>query len=412
MTKLHVYSSDTYDAFALHKKSDTIIVSFAEREEPAPAGFSGEVMLEETGFSYCCVRSLQNDWYVHADFQLCLRELKAQTESYARVILYGFSMGSYGALMSAQDLGANRVIAMAPIANIHPEIDKRWIADYTDLIAGRSIQSLRPTIPVGTEVICVYDNKGPDAKHVVSLAEAHSVILLNTPRAGHMVLQFLNGAGILGDVARALMQEDIAMTDLQRKIMQSRRSNANYISELSKALTRHKSLQYRLLQYAIRRMPDDIALKLDFAGVTAERGQLEEAASIIRTAVTTSGKPLSVPVIRALVKYAENGGRDADVADLIAPYNSSRARSREIQLLYSRYLRHVGRFDDAFRAHDMFMKGGPFSSQGFFERGLIFETLGLHYMANISYCSALKEDQTFHRARARLIALAGKACAT
>ncbi|WP_018000979.1 hypothetical protein [Paracoccus sp. N5] len=50
-----------------------------------------------------------------------------------------------------------------------------------------------------------------------------------------------------------------------------------------------------------------------------------------------------------------------------------RPRPREAQLRYTRFLRHSRRPDQAFRAHDAFMQGWPFSAQGFFERGLIFE---------------------------------------
>ncbi|UTH46250.1 hypothetical protein [Loktanella salsilacus] len=398
----NIYQSDIYEAFAVHKTSETIVVSFAERKEPAPAGFSGEAMLEKTGYAYCCVRAMQNDWYVHTDFQLCLQQLKKVTAHYSRIVLYGFSMGSYGALMAARDLKAQRVIAMAPIANIHPDIDKRWISDYAELITGRSAHDLRPDLPETTEIICVYDDKGPDLKHVEDLKRTHPVVPLITPKAGHMVFQFLNGAGILGSFTRALMQENVSRSELQNQIARTRKTNAHYISALSKSLSHHKTLRYRLLQYAVRQMPDDTTLKLNFAEVTAERGQLAEAAETIRSAVVASGRPLSVPVIRALVQYAESGGSDTAIADLIAPYDSALPRSREIQLLYSRYLRHIGRLDDAFRAHEKFMKGGPFSSQGFFERGLIFEQLGLLFMAEKSYQSALHEDQTFHRARHQL----------
>jgi len=47
-----------------------------------------------------------------------------------RVVLYGFSMGSYGALISARVLGADRLVLMAPVADIPPDRDRRWIGVY------------------------------------------------------------------------------------------------------------------------------------------------------------------------------------------------------------------------------------------------------------------------------------------
>ena len=44
--KKTIFSSPTHEAFVVHRPSDTVVVSFAERKEPAPAGFAGEAMLE------------------------------------------------------------------------------------------------------------------------------------------------------------------------------------------------------------------------------------------------------------------------------------------------------------------------------------------------------------------------------
>ena len=158
-----------------------------------------------------------------------------------------------------------------------------------------------------------------------------------------------------------------------------------------------------LLRYAVRRFPADLALRLDYAGAVAEGGQPAQAADLIRAAVAENGKAaLSVPVIRALAQYAEHGGSYESVSDLIAPFASDLPRSREVQLLYSRFLRHTKRFDQAFRAHEAFMKGGPFSAQGFYERGLILEELGLPFLAETNYHAALAEAPDFRRAAQQL----------
>jgi len=400
--KQTIYTTKCYEAFVTHKPSHTIVVSFAERKEPKPANFSGETMLEKTGYSYCCVRSLENDWYVQKEFGECLKRISEETSKYQRVVLYGFSMGSYGALRSAKALRASRVVAMAPIANIHPNCDKRWIPDYGHLIGGKDEAFLGPDIQDGTEVFLVYDKKGPDVRQVKTLSAYQNIRVLNVERAGHMVFQMLNSAGILGTVARALMQPSVDVSNIQSLINQSKKNSAYYISGLSKALDRHKKLRLRLLNHAVAKFPNDETLKLDLAGATAEAGNVLGAAEMIRAVVRQTGRPMSVAVVRALVQYAEAGGCDSDVADLVAVYETPLGRSREIQLLYSRYLRHVKRYDDAFRAHEFFMKGGPFSSQGYFERGLIFENLGLPYMAKECYRNAIAEDASFSRAKNRL----------
>lgn len=397
-----IYCTSRYEAYVNHVESNTIVVSFSERKEPKPANFSGEAMLYKAGFSYCCIRSLENDWYIHNEFESCLQAIKAETDKYNNVILYGFSMGSYGALRSAKYLCANRVIVMAPISNIHPECDKRWISDYSHLLNGRSEEALKPDFLPETDIFIVFDRNGPDVRHVEYISTHKKLRTINVERAGHMVFQMLNSSGILGKVARGLMQKNVDVDSIQNLINKSKKHSPKYISELSKALDKHKKLRFKLLNYAVSKFPEDNTLKLDLAGSTAEFGDVLGAANIIRSVVLRTGSAMSVPVIRALVRYAESGGGDFEVSDLVSVYESSQGRSREVQLLYSRYLRHVKRYDDAFRAHEFFMKGGPFSSQGFFERGLIFEELKLPYMAKKCYYKALEEDKTFSRAKVRI----------
>lgn len=401
--KRTIFSSPLYQAFVVHRAAETVVVSFAERKEPAPADFAGETMLAGTEHAYCCIRSLTNDWYVAPQFDACLMAVAGELRAYRRVVLYGFSMGSYGALISARALAADRLVLMAPVANIHPDRDRRWIGDYQAHIRDRSPDSLAPRIRDGTELICVYDPKGPDRGHVEDLKRRWPVQEILTPRAGHMVLRFLNNGGILGSTAKALFDPVVDIARLQARVSGSKKHNSYYISELARSLSRHRLLKRLLLQYALRRFPEDATARLDYAGALAEEGQHAEAAELIRAVVARNpGAAISVPVIRALAHYAETGGSPDAVADLIAPYATAAPRPREAQLLYARFLRHSRRFDEAFRAHDAFMQGGPFSAQGFFERGLIFEALDLPYMAESSYRRALAEDKGFHRAAQRL----------
>jgi len=216
-----------------------------------------------------------------------------------------------------------------------------------------------------------------------------------------MVLRFLNNGGILGSTAKALFDPVVDIARLQARLTASKKHNSCYISELAHTLSRHRLLKKLLLQYALRRFPEDATARLDYAGALAEEGQHAEAAELIRAAVARNpGAAARVPVIRALAQYAEAGGSPDAVADLIARHATA-APARGAAALY-RFLRHSRRVDEAFRAHDTFMQGGPFSAQGFFERGLIFEALDLPYMAETSYRRALAEDKGFHRAKRRL----------
>ena len=404
--KKTLFASPAYQAFVHHRDTDTVVVSFAERKEPPPAGFSGEGMLAKTDHAFCCIRSLTNDWYVGADFPACLDAVAAAIRHYSRVILYGFSMGSYGALISAARLDADRLVLMAPVANIHPDKDRRWIADYQALIGGKTVADLAPRIPQKTRLICVHDPKGPDRVHLADLKALYPVQEILTPRAGHKVFQFLNNGGILGSVTRMLLQPDADIDKAQALVSASKRNNSHYIGELARSLSRHPMLRRMLLRYGVRRFPGDLVLRLDYAGAIAETGRLAEAAMMIRAVVAE--KPtaaVSVAVIRALAQYAQHGGGLDAVSDLVAPYATDRPRSREIQLLYARFLRHTKQFDQAFRAHEAFMKGGPFSAQGFVERGLIFEELGQPAQAETNYRAALAEAPDFRRAAQHLARL-------
>ncbi|WP_018000976.1 hypothetical protein [Paracoccus sp. N5] len=60
--KRTIFSSPTCQAFVVHRAAGTVVASFAQRTEPAPADFAGETMLAGTEHAYCCIRALANDW--------------------------------------------------------------------------------------------------------------------------------------------------------------------------------------------------------------------------------------------------------------------------------------------------------------------------------------------------------------
>lgn len=401
-----LFASDRYEAIFVDKSSSKILISFAERKEPAPASFFAKRLIDKEKCSAIYIRSLINDWYLGFDINDCI-DIVSNIVSHGKfkdVIIYGFSMGSYGAVRFAKKLGATRILIGGPIWNVHPSIDRRWLGDYAHLIEGKDASDLAPDVDgCSAEAYVLFDPKGPDAHHAQAISNALPAKFIFAPGAGHMVMSYLQSAGVLSSVVRQLLGSKVNTDQINFEIRKSRKNNSQYVLDLIQKLHRRPLLNGLALSYAARMNPDDVNVLLALSESKSTKGDIDEACKIINHVATLHPDvKLSTPMGKAITKFAEFGGDPKTIDIVIAEFESERDRSREVQLWWSRFLRWSKRYDDAFRAHVRFMNGGAFDAHGHFERGLIFERLGLSYMAESSWRAALAAEPKYERASVKL----------
>ncbi|MDZ4093575.1 MAG: hypothetical protein U1D35_01535 [Paracoccaceae bacterium] len=397
-----IYKSDFNEAIFSDLGSETLVISFSPRKDSAPPEFFGGSFFEKLKLSSIILRSMKNTWYIDDDFETCAQQIDLilSTKKFTQIVLYGQSMGAYGCLMYANRFSASRVIAAGPIATMDPKIERRWASDFANIIshskpAKVSCGTLNPNI----EVVALYDPKSPDFQHLKLIKGQKSLIKVEVPNSGHMVLQYLRDAGILGDVITPMIYGDFSVSKINHIIHATRGGNKRYLVYIIEKIKLRPFLQNIVLRYALRRLPGDIDLQLVQSSIEAEAGKFEIAALLIKKVYANNPQYRnSVGMAKAIANYAAAGGSEAQIKEVVQRFDSSATRNREAQLWYARYLRFVGRFNDAFAAHEFFMKCDSFDAQAHYERGLIYEKIDLPFMARKSYERSLQAEPSFSRA--------------
>ncbi|MDR2208214.1 MAG: hypothetical protein LBE22_04490 [Azoarcus sp.] len=387
-----IYASPHNEVVFKNNYSSTLVVSVSERKEPKPADYLGQKLFEKERLSYVCVRSLDNTWYLDQDIPNVVETIKkAIRDSWAsKVVIFGFSMGSFGALRIAASIDFDLVFLCAPVVTLDKTIESRWSSDYEqhyDAYLALSGTLLPPRN--NPRVVVVYDPESHDAKHVEILSSHAKIEEVLTPKADHLVMTYLKSAGVLGDVFRKVVYEDDSLAGINSMIRRSQKTNKAYLTSLFFKLRHRPRLQRKVAAHLLQQFPEDEDVRLTQAVHLARSGSLAEAADLIlRVTGPSPNKMVSVAVVRAVAFYAENGGKPEPMAKIVAALKSDRPRSRLVQLWFSRYLRYVKDYDAAFRSHEFYMKGDDFEAHAHMERGYIFERLDLPSLAEKEFVEA------------------------
>lgn len=387
--------------------SDTLVLTFAERKEPKPAEFFGLGFCDKERLSWIAVRSLENDWYLGLEMDQVVAAIHTGLDQigHRRLVMFGYSMGSFGVIRTANMFSPDRVILGGPVATLDLALERRWLSDYRDLLPdyeARAAEILPWKTPF--ETVAMFDPESEDAAHVAILEGTTPVKRLEIPRAGHLVLTYLRSSGALGTVMRMLLQSDIDLPAVTSVIRRTRKKNRSYLLTLAERLARRPLMQRRVLSHAMNVLPGDWEVLLARAAGFAAARDPGAAAAIINDVVATHGlRCFGVALGKAIFAFAVAGGEAKAIADAVLLFASDRPRSREVQLWYSRFLRQTGAFDAAFAAHEMFMTGDTFEAHAHIERGLILERCGLRHGARDSFRMACGFAPNFAPAKQHLV---------
>lgn len=394
-----LYDSPLFQVASRDYGSDTLILTFAERKEPKPADFFGLNFCNKERVSWIAVRSLENDWYLGAEIDQVFAAISEGLKRIAhrRLVLLGYSMGSFGVIRSANIFSPDRIIIAGPIATLNPDLERRWLSDYRELLPFYEACSTE-ILPwkYDFDTVAIFDPNSEDAAHIDFLEKTTSVKRLEIPGSGHLVLSYLRNSGALGTVMRMLLQPKIEMTTVTKVIKKARKSNRSYLLALTERCSRRPLMQRRVLNYALKVLPNDWEILLAYASSLAKSKELIRAAEIINNIVATFGtRCFSVQLGKAICSFAAAGGNAQAINEAVQLFSGERPRSREMQLWYSRFLRETGAFDAAFAAHVMFMTGDPFEAHAHIERGLILENFGLLHGARDCFRRACELNPRF-----------------
>ena len=203
---------------------DRVVVTFdtwrdaSERRYPVPYA---SAFLAKRGIPHVHLFANWNHWYQVDDMDTAIDVIAAETAGFGERIVYGSSMGGFGALQFGGRLGATQVIAIAPQFSM----DRRKVpeehrfSDDVRLLRARW-EARVPGSPRGAEFIhddiasaalpertvVIYDPLHPvEAEHVRHIAEHHAIERVHVRNSNHWPDKALRDAGLLPTVIEGVM---------------------------------------------------------------------------------------------------------------------------------------------------------------------------------------------------------------
>lgn len=205
--------------------------SWSERPSIEAEGFA-EVFCKKYGYRSLFVVPATNDWYQSRGSEKAVSVAANLASEASRVIVYGSSMGGYGALNYAAALGADVALAVIPQYSIDGKkvpFEKRWRQDAAAIAFRRDPISASSTS--GCRAYVVYDPFfEPDRKHAELIQDSGAAELVKLPFIGHSG----PGGSVLGQGLRAAFEQRDVPAALRGTYRRIKKSTAYYYLQLAR----------------------------------------------------------------------------------------------------------------------------------------------------------------------------------
>jgi alginate O-acetyltransferase complex protein AlgJ len=211
----------------------TIVATFSNFTADGTLDYFGAGYLERRGFSVLHFVARRNMWWQTPEMEPALAASRRLLRDATHVVAYGASMGGYGALLFAADLGAEHVLAASPQLRISDPALLR--PEWADAIGRQPI--LRDDVAAtltDCRVDVVFDPVDPlDAAHarLLEAACARNGVPLRrylTPFAGHRSLEHLQRSNLLSGLVRRMITGELTVAEFRAAVRTSRPRNPAY----------------------------------------------------------------------------------------------------------------------------------------------------------------------------------------
>lgn len=200
-----------------------------------PKDLYGDGFIQSLGFSGVFFVALANHWWQTNELNEAINIANTNTKSHTNRIVYGQSMGGYGALLCAARL-KSRVVVTAPQTTLdeqNAKIPQSWMKDINQypIIRDNIVSEL-----IDVESIkIIYDIKDKwDFSHVNYLqAHINWIDTYTIPYATHNLPKTLREMGIISSViASAFKEENDNKADFRKLINKNKKKSISYILNL------------------------------------------------------------------------------------------------------------------------------------------------------------------------------------
>ena len=228
-----IAQTELVEAFHHVGTSDYTLVTFGELSMRANGQrFWGQQIVQALNINCVSFVARFPHWYPKADFSPLLEIAKPLLRG-KEVIVYGTSMGGYGALKYGDTLGATHVVAVAPQFSINPKDvpwDRRYLEHYKlDLHENMGIEPIAATDNINYWLL--YDPwYSEDRAHARLIEAAIPCRHIPVHATGHITIKAISGT----EVFKAIINFVRAYDDvsLYRTLRKAKKGSPVYFLEL------------------------------------------------------------------------------------------------------------------------------------------------------------------------------------
>lgn len=199
-----------------------------------PKDLYGDGFIQSLGFSGVFFVALANHWWQTRELDEAINIANANTENHTNRIVYGQSMGGYGALLCAAKL-KSRAVVTAPQTTLNAKnakIPQSWMKDINQYPVIRD--NLASELISVESIKIIYDVKDRwDVSHVNYLKSHIKWIDEYTiPYATHNLPRTLREMGIISFVISSAFKGKNNKNDFRKLINKNKKKSISYISNL------------------------------------------------------------------------------------------------------------------------------------------------------------------------------------
>lgn len=246
--------------------SDRLLITFAPFDyRPESDSFWGHAIAEKLGYSAIGISSLSGrDWFPRVGIMPLIPEVREISRRYSTVVVYGGSMGGYGALKYGSALGAGHAVAFAPQYTLDPRTEPETI--YSRFYS--------PELHKGMEIgagdapensVILYDPRHKtDAMRVRCIASVTpGLSLIPLPYTGHRCIQVAAGTDRIAAILDLAINRRITeLATLGRSLRV--RSPLRYSTLATAAIPRSIALAERILESCPVRIPPKLQADMKY----------------------------------------------------------------------------------------------------------------------------------------------------
>ena len=207
--------------------SDTAIVSFGHYVPEPPCPLFGEPFLTSLDVTAVFVTPMQNHWWQTSEREAACEAIRLIIRGSTRRITYGASMGGYGALAWAGDIGSTSVVAVTPqtvLTSGQAPLKREWQQAVDEV--GILKDCVAKSLPRGATVKLLYDPLSVlDRMHVDWLGARREIQRFPFYFGSHAMLKPMAELGAISATMRGIFADAIGPAEF-RKIIRSTRGRS------------------------------------------------------------------------------------------------------------------------------------------------------------------------------------------